>query len=407
MTTLANEKQRTTVSKKVLYQSKKEKTQLIIQHWIRILNIKLGWIHDFDKLVANYIATVFILDTFISSSKLIKTFCGHIDNVWSIDYSTFDCNHLLCSGSSDATIRVWDIDANKQIQLLNNENSSSVYCVKFSSYHYHNYHRNIICFCSYDNTIRFWDIKDNQQLQIFNEHTRWVGGIEFSSFNGGRYLCSGSADTTMRLWDVETSKSLHVFDGHTSAVRCVDFSPLQNSNNDNKNNNIGVIGGNGYTICSGSWEAIINIWDIETTKQLNTFEGHKRGVNSVKYGSNELINTILSGSEEGSVRLWDIRSGKQIQVFYGHTDWVNTVEYSPFIVNNIEVDFNSNVICSGSSDNTIRFWDVRSNKKELYVINGDKEIICFKFLQIKKNKNNCYDINLCYGSRNGLIHIWG
>ncbi|ETO04837.1 hypothetical protein RFI_32561, partial [Reticulomyxa filosa] len=85
--------------------------------------------------------------------------------------------------------------------------------------------------------------------------------------------------------------------------------------------------------------------------------------------------------------------------FNGHTDQVWSVEYSPFVINNIG---NSNVICSGSSDNTIQFWDIRSNKNELYMIkgyDGDSGIRCLKFIKFKKkDKANdfTYDLNLCY-----------
>ncbi|ETO04894.1 Peptidase C14, caspase catalytic subunit p20, partial [Reticulomyxa filosa] len=131
----------------------------------------------------------------------------------------------------------------------------------------------------------------------------------------------------------------------------------------------------------------------------------------VKIGSNELLNTILSGSNDSSVRLWDIRSGQQIQVFNKHESFVSSVEYSLFVIKNSVS--NSNVICSGSHDNTIRFWDIRSNKNELYKIKGYKEngeITCLKFILLKKKedtKNIKYDLNLCYGSRNGHIRIWG
>ncbi|ETO05863.1 hypothetical protein RFI_31533 [Reticulomyxa filosa] len=122
---------------------------------------------------------------------------------------------------------------------------------------------------------------------------------------------------------------------------------------------------------------------------------------SVKYGSNELINTILSGSNDKSV------------LFNGHTNYVSCVEYSPFVVNNIEIGGNSNVICSGSFDNTLRFWDIRSNKKELYVINGKSPITCIKFIPLKKNEKNNENTkkdcgyNLCYGSFDRSINIWG
>ncbi|ETO05272.1 hypothetical protein RFI_32124 [Reticulomyxa filosa] len=175
-------------------------------------------------------------------------------------------------------------------------------------------------------------------------------------------------------------------------------------------NNIGVIGGNGYSICSGSFDKTVRIWDIETTKQVSLFKGYEYSVRSVKYGSNELLNTILSGSADNSVRLLDIRSGQQIQVFNGHTDTVLSVEYSPFVIEN-SIGDNSNVICSGSEDNTIRFWDIRSNKSQLYVIEVGNVVSCIKFIELKKRlyvnkkKSNC--VNLFYGSKNGLIRVWG
>ncbi|ETO08754.1 hypothetical protein RFI_28633 [Reticulomyxa filosa] len=159
-------------------------------------------------------------------------------------------------------------------------------------------------------------------------------------------------------------------------------------------NNIGVIGGNGYTICSGSYDKTICIWDIETTKQLIVFKGHTDYVKMFVCGIFDLIN--------------------KFKVFNGHTHWVYTAEYSPFVMGNND-GCNSNVICSGSFDNTIRFWDIRSNKEELCVIKGSDDdndaILCIKFVSLKKkienNGNDNYSINLCYGSSKGQICVWG
>ncbi|ETO28421.1 serine/threonine protein kinase [Reticulomyxa filosa] len=269
------------------FNDKERQSQSHYEQSIKLLKDKhLQLIQDFHKLSKKEIPTIHF-DKFRSSYKLINTLTGHTSIVWNIDYSTFDDCQFICSGSLDKTVCVWDIDNNRQIQSFN-RHLYHVYCAKFSQYHHYNTNRNVICSSSYDKTIRFWDFKNNQQLQVLNGHTSGVWGVIFSTFSGGRYLCSGSFDWTIRLWDVETSKSLLCFNGHTGTVRCMDISPLQNSNN-NKSNNIGVIGGNGYTICSGSRDNTIRIWDIETAKQLIVFKGHKHWVTSVKYGSNELL----------------------------------------------------------------------------------------------------------------------
>ncbi|ETO02487.1 hypothetical protein RFI_34943, partial [Reticulomyxa filosa] len=291
-------------------------------------------------------AIIFMFETLRSYSKLLKTFTGHTNCVNAIDYFEFGDCKLICSGSDDKIVRVWNIENNKQIQL-------------------------------------FDDIKI-RQLQVFKEQCVPVRRMEFSTFNCDRYLCSVSLDKTIRLLDAEAFKILHIFNGHEGGVRSIDISPLHiNYKNKNKNNSVGVIGGNGYKIFSGSDDKTIRIWYIETTKQLNVFKGHDMVVKIQYYLAHGI-----------SVRLWDTRSGPQIQVFNGHITHLNVVDYAPFVIDNIEINNISSVICSGSWDNTIRFWDIRSNKKELYVMKESDHngILYLKFITIRNNDCFYFDI---------------
>ncbi|ETO03298.1 hypothetical protein RFI_34112, partial [Reticulomyxa filosa] len=113
-------------------------------------------------------SSTFSFDMFCSSSKLLKTFIGHTSTIWTIDYSTFNDSQYICSGSQDCTVRVWDIDNNKQIKLFNGH-SNAVTCVKFVSYYRH-YHKvnnclPIVCSSACDSTIRFWDFETTGQFQ--------------------------------------------------------------------------------------------------------------------------------------------------------------------------------------------------------------------------------------------------
>ena len=79
--------------------------------------------------------------------------------------------------------------------------------------------------------------------------------------------------------------------------------------------------------------------------------GHTNDVSSVAK-LNET--TIISGSSDNTVRVWDLGSKSCVEVLRGHTMSVHSV-----------AKFNETTIISGSKDNTVRVWDLdiaRENK---------------------------------------------
>lgn len=94
-------------------------------------------------------------------------------------------------------------------------------------------------------------------------------------------------------------------------------------------------------------------WD-RTTKHADKFSGHNQKITSVDI--NESQNKILTGSKDASIILWN-NLGQKIAIFdkafeHSHKSWVNAVKLVP----------NRKDICvTGSSDGTVKIWDMESN----------------------------------------------
>ncbi|MEL7354565.1 MAG: TIR domain-containing protein, partial [Cyanobacteria bacterium J06560_5] len=84
-------------------------------------------------------------------------------------------------------------------------------------------------------------------------HTGSVFSVAFSA--DGTRAISGSHDATLRLWDIETGQSLRVMEGHTARVWSVAFSA------------------DGTRAISGSDDATLRLWDVETGQSLRVMEG--------------------------------------------------------------------------------------------------------------------------------------
>ena len=75
-------------------------------------------------------------------------------------------------------------------------------------------------------------------------------------------VVSGSRDATLRVWNVETGQCLNVLMGHVAAVRCVQYD--------------------GRRVVSGAYDYMVKVWDPETETCLHTLQGHTNRVYSLQ-----------------------------------------------------------------------------------------------------------------------------
>ncbi|ETO14838.1 hypothetical protein RFI_22528 [Reticulomyxa filosa] len=168
------------------YSAEKE-IKIILDNWIRLLQIKLGWINDLTKLVAQY-AKYF---------KQLNIFQGHPLNVTGMKFSP-DMTKIV-SSSFDKTIRIWEVESGKEIQKL----ELHPYWVKNAQF---SPDGAMIVACTSNRTIRLWNARSGQELHQFGGHSWIASTAQFSS--DGQFIVSCSKDKTIRIWNVKLGKEI-------------------------------------------------------------------------------------------------------------------------------------------------------------------------------------------------------
>ena len=131
----------------------------------------------------------------------------------------FPDGRRVVSGSTDKTLKVWDVATGECVATLEGH-SNSIYCVAIFSDG-----RRIIS-GSGDGNLKLWgvapvsvDLSKPAKLRgKLNGHSGNVYCVAISP--DGRRNVSGSHDKTLKVWDVATGKCVATLEGHSSRVCC-------------------------------------------------------------------------------------------------------------------------------------------------------------------------------------------
>jgi ribosome biogenesis protein YTM1 len=240
---------------------------------------------------------------------------------------------------------------------------------------------------SHDETVIVWKWTSTRNdvdcLYVCRGHCR---SVDCLSINGDLFA-SGSFDTMVKIWSLEsdvqdkaggdgseagTSKKpnkrlkenvetkskvpLITLSGHSEAVTGINWLSSGDSS------------AVAPEVATCSMDNTLRVWDIEVNETKRTLVGSKAFL-SLAYSG--LTNTILTGSCDRHIRLWDPRSSEGTLVkatFSSHQAWVSSVAWSPVS----EYHF-----MSGSFDNLVKEWDLRSTKAPLYDLMGHQDkVLC-------------------------------
>jgi hypothetical protein len=153
----------------------------------------------------------------------------------------------------------------------------------------------------------------------------------------GKLIVTWGSDHVVRLWDVKTLKEVRRLQGHKEWVCAAAFS------------------GDGSRLLTGTWPndgrgpvarpAELKLWEVKTGKPLLTID-LPPGDNAHGLAISPDGRRALSCGHAGLVELWDLETGKQIIAFKGHVGPVYDVAFLP----------GGRTALSVGADCTIRLW---------------------------------------------------
>jgi WD40 repeat protein len=222
----------------------------------------------------------------------------------------------------------------------------------------------LICTCGQDYTIRTFDTRRNyEQRQLFEGHFNFVNQVVPYR---GTMIVSASDDCSVRLWQLGEEKYgelLMTYYINQYPTKCVCVVP-------------------GQRFCCGGLDKVFRIVSFITGLTLMRLADHgeygpdtnfmqKEGCGAVVTCLHIRQNLVCTGSDDSTVRFWDIDKGKCIHYEKGHSGYGRDIgehgigyklsEGFAGVWKVINLGDDGKHVCSCSYDRTVTVWNVEDS----------------------------------------------
>jgi RNA polymerase sigma factor (sigma-70 family) len=143
-----------------------------------------------------------------------------------------------------------------------------------------------------------------------------------------RWLAVVTADGNLHIHELDSRRMIQTIflGGQNRKVTGVRFSP------------------GGKRIAVVADDAVGNIYDVESAKEVAVLKGHRGIIFAVAFSPDG--KKVVTGGDDNTARLWEAATGKALAVLEGHSDSVLSVAFTP----------DGERLITGSADRTVKSW---------------------------------------------------
>jgi len=210
----------------------------------------------------------------IPAGTMIAAFKGHINRVWTADFS-HDGNRVV-TGGEDGTFKIWKLSDKKEILTVSVTDKGSVNDVAFHP------RENKVAAGVSGKILGIWDASSGKQLKSFSGHTQAISCVAFNK-NGNRLATTGRSGKTI-IWNAVQGSSVMTLTGYS--FHAVSFSP------------------DGKYVLTGNGNGLATIWNVSSGKlAFKIKHGSGQDVRAVDFSPNG--NSLVTASDDGMIKVWD------------------------------------------------------------------------------------------------------
>ena len=193
---------------------------------------------------------------------------------------------------------------------------------------------------SADDSLRIWDLETNRPKFAVETHS---GDVTAIAVNEQR-IVSADSEGKVILTDLESGKQLNSFQKQTAEPTSVAFT------------------GYGDRFITAGSDATVRLWDglRKSSRPRTAFKAHSDPITDLAYSKRR--GYFLTASADNTIKLWLTSNRKLVRTYRGHSDSIDAIAVSP----------SGKFFATASKDRTIKLWSSRS-KNAIHTLEGHKD----------------------------------